>query len=101
MMATIMSLLFSFSAQAHMTTGTGAYFEWGLAPNGYGYCYEWAYGGGVLNNGQPVPNYLCEEVSPPYYSWGRGANGYTYCYQFSPQGWVLNNGSPVNNSWCY
>lgn len=101
MMKVIFTLLFLVGAGANATTGTGAYYEWGQAPNGYGYCYEWAYGGGVLNGGQPIPYGYCEQVNPSYYSWARGNNGYTYCYQFTPQGWVLNNGAPVNNSWCY
>ncbi len=103
MIATIMmSLLFSlnFQASANDVLGRGSYFDWGRGMNGYGYCYEWAYGGGVLNGGNPVPNFECDKVNPSFYSWGRGSNGYTYCYQFAPQGWVLNTGNPVDNSWC-
>ena len=101
MIMTILSLLLSMSVQANNFTGTGAYYEWGRGYNGYGYCYEWAYGGGVLNGGNPVQNSHCDQVNPSYYSWARGNNGYTYCYQFTPQGWAMNNGNPVPNNWCY
>jgi hypothetical protein len=77
----------------------GSYYNWARAQNGYGYCYEFTNDGRVLNGGQPVSDYLCEQVSPPYYAWGRAQNGYTYCYRFV-NGMPMHDGQPVDNAFC-
>jgi hypothetical protein len=75
------------------------YYDWGRAQNGYGYCYEWV-NGQPLHQGQPVSNYLCEQVRPSSYLWGRAQNGYGYCYQYTPYGVVMNQGQPQSNYMC-
>lgn len=77
-----------------------SYYAWGRAQNGWGYCYQWASTGQVLNSGQPVSDYNCESVSPSFYNWGRAQNGWGYCYHYTPQGYVMNQGQPVNNYSC-
>ena|SRR5665213_447991 len=78
----------------------GAYYDWGKSQGGWGYCYQWACNGGVLNQGSPVDNALCESNRHSYYSWGRSQAGDTYCYQWTPYGVAMNEGSPVDNSFC-
>lgn len=78
----------------------GSYFDWGRARNGWGYCYQWTRNGQVLNQGQPVQNYLCERTNPSYFAWGRAKNGFTYCYQWA-KGLALNEGQPVPNYYCH
>lgn len=79
---------------------TGAYYNWGKAQNGFGYCYEWACNGSPLNGGQPVSNYLCESVRASYYDWGKAQNGWGYCYQYTPYGVAMNQGQPVSDYMC-
>ncbi len=79
---------------------TGSYFDWGRGQDGYGYCYEYASTGDVLNQGRPQSNYYCERYSPSYFAWGRGMNGYGYCYQLTPRGDYMNLGQPQSNYQC-
>lgn len=79
---------------------TGAYYNWGKAQNGFGYCYEWACNGSPLNGGQPVSDYLCESRRPSYYDWGKAQNGWGYCYQYTPYGVAMNKGQPVGDYLC-
>ncbi|MGZ3804556.1 MAG: hypothetical protein ACXVB4_10125 [Pseudobdellovibrionaceae bacterium] len=80
--------------------GYGSYYNWGRGNDGWGHCYEWASNGGVLNNGNPVGDYFCEQRNPSYYNWGTGGDGWGYCYQYTPNGDALNSGSPVGNYYC-
>lgn len=80
--------------------GTGSYYNWGRAQNGWGYCYQWTMDGHVLNGGNPVDNFYCEQRHPSYANWGRAQNGWGYCYQYAPQGYVLNQGQPIPNMSC-
>ncbi len=78
----------------------GAYFDWGRAQNGFGYCYQWANPGQVLNGGAAQPNFYCEQVNPSFFNWGRAANGFGYCYQFTGNGLLMNLGQPQSNYSC-
>lgn len=80
--------------------GRGSYFDWARGRDGWGYCYEFSYDGYVLNGGQPVSNFQCEQYRPSYYGWGRGRDGFTYCYQFTPYGVPMNQGRNVPNAYC-
>lgn len=71
-------------------------YDWGLAQNGFGYCYEFTREGNVLNGGQPVPNYLCEQVRPSRVDWGTATNGYGYCFQWTPYGVPMNEGRSID-----
>lgn len=91
------------SDMAMMRSGNlnfGSHYDWGRAQNGYGYCYEWTSQGYVLNGGQPIANFYCEQTRPSLYNWGRANNGYTYCYQWTPDGYAMNGGQPVANFYC-
>jgi hypothetical protein len=77
-----------------------SYYNWGRANNGYGYCYQYASNGQVLNGGTPVSNYLYEMNKPSYYNWGRANNGYGYCYQYTANGLAMNEGKPQSNYYC-
>lgn len=77
-----------------------SYYAWGRAQNGWGYCYEYAHNGAVLNGGRPVANHLCERRSPSYYYWGRAQNGWGYCYQFTANGIPMNEGRSQANFYC-
>ena len=44
--------------------GGGSYYQWGRGVDGYGHCYEYTYSGEILNNGQALPEDLCESSSP-------------------------------------
>lgn len=90
----------SFNAYDAGMACTGSYYNWGKAQNGWGYCYEYTCAGDVLNQGQPVSNYMCESVRPSYYNWGRAQNGWGYCYQYTPYGVTMNKGMPVSNYSC-
>ncbi|MGE3682754.1 MAG: hypothetical protein AB7G93_13600 [Bdellovibrionales bacterium] len=79
---------------------TGAYYDWGQAQNGWGYCYQWTCDGRPLNGGRPVGNYLCEANQPSHYGWGRAQNGWGYCYRWTPKGVAMNGGQPVGNYLC-
>lgn len=78
----------------------GSYYDWSRGNDGWGHCYEWASNGGVLNNGNPVSDYYCEQVYPSHYEWGRANDGWGYCYQYTPYGVAMNTGSPVSNYYC-
>lgn len=79
---------------------TGSYYNWGKAQNGWGYCYQYACTGAVLNGAQPVSDYFCESVRPSYFDWGKAQNGWGYCYQYTPTGLTMNVGKPVSNYSC-
>ncbi len=79
---------------------SGSYFDWGTGQNGWGYCYEWASNGEVLNGGRPVGNWLCERENPSYFYWGQAVNGWGYCYQWTPYGVAMNEGRPMANRQC-
>lgn len=78
----------------------GHYYDWGRAQNGWGYCYEWASNGTVLNGGEPQSNWNCEQVNPSHFAWGRAQNGWGYCYQWTPYGVAMHEGSPQSHWNC-
>lgn len=96
----ISELFQSPKAMVSQVTSHDSYYDWGRGQNGFGYCYEWAYPGAVLNGGQAMPNYLCESVNPSFYTWGRGRNGFGYCYQQTPNGYWMNEGQAQQNYLC-
>lgn len=78
----------------------GYFYDWGEAVNGWGYCYKWTNQGAVLNEGQPVNNYLCEQSNPSLPDWGVAQNGWGYCYRYTPYGHAMNEGQPIPNYLC-
>ncbi len=78
----------------------GSYYNWGRAQNGFGYCYQWASNGQVLNGGAAQPDFYCEQVSRSFFNWGRGQNGFGYCYQFTGNGLLMNLGAAQANYSC-
>lgn len=74
-------------------TPSGSYYDWGRGMNGYGYCYQFAANGKVMNNGRPQPYAGCERVHRSFYDWGQyQGNPSWYCFQWTPYGDVLNEG---------
>lgn len=87
-------------SSGYSTAGRGAYYDWGQAVNGWGYCYQYTDSGVVLNGGRPVNNWYCERVRPSYFDWSTGRDGWGYCYQYTPYGIAMNTGNPVYNANC-
>jgi hypothetical protein len=81
-------------------TNRGTYFDWERGNDGWGHCYEWTTHREVLNNGNPIEDFFCEENYPSHFRWDKGLDGWGYCYQYSPNGYVLNYGAPIPNNYC-
>lgn len=77
-----------------------SYYDWGLANDGFGYCFQFTGHGQVLNGGRPVNSYLCEQERPSVYNWARANNGYGYCFHFTPYGHAMDQGRPANSYNC-
>lgn len=86
---------------ASETKPIGMYYEWGLAPDGWGYCFQYTMEGHVLNGGHPVSELYCDYYNPPYFTWLQGPDAFTHCFKKSPQGYTLNRGRPVPDEFCY
>lgn len=83
-----------------VSAATSGTYDWGSNRQGFGYCYEFARNGKVLNGGRPVAADNCEAINPSFFDWARSVYGYGECYQFTPYGHVMNTGMAQEQDNC-